>query len=271
MPIINEDDNKDENEAISDSEEDIPNTDEDDQPTVDVDIDDEEKPNNEDDNKTGNEDNNKTGNEDNKSGKVKEIIDLSKYNTVSDYDAAAKAVDGVILRAGFRGYGGSGKLVKDEKLDTHYEGFVGKLKIGYYFFSQAITVEEAREEADTLLDYIADKATPPQLPLFIDSEYSNPDRDGRADDLSVEARTECLVAFVARIRERGYGYTPGVYASENWYRDQLDIDQIVASGASIWVANYSREPSIRTLSFDAWQYSSTATVEGIIGPVDRSH
>ena len=49
-----------------------------------------------------------------------EVIDLSTYNTVSNYATAARNVDGVIIRAGYRGYGSSGTLSTDKKFETHY-------------------------------------------------------------------------------------------------------------------------------------------------------
>jgi len=201
--------------------------------------------------------------------KVKEIIDLSRYNEVSDYSKAAKVVDGVIIRAGFRGYGSVGNIVKDQRLDTHYNGFHGKIKIGYYFFSQAINESEAIEEANTLHSFIKDKARP-DLPIFWDTEDSGARLSGdtgRADALNKNDRTKCAIAFIKRIRE--LGYKPGIYASENWYKNNLYYDIIVATGASIWVANYSRKPSI--YKYDAWQFSNTETIDGIIGNVDRSH
>jgi len=156
---------------------------------------------------------------------VKEIIDISKFNEISDYDKAATAVDGVIIRAGYRGYGEAGVLVKDPKLDIHYEGFNGKIKIGYYFFSQARNVTEGIEEADALHSFISDKAKP-ELPIFWDTERSaDPNGEGRADDLDVDTRTECAIAFINRIRE--LGYKPGIYASEYWYKDNLDYERIV--------------------------------------------
>jgi len=199
----------------------------------------------------------------------REIIDVSQWNSIYDYDAAAKAVDGVLMRCGFRGWGQSGKLVMDNSLEAHYNGFKGKTKIGYYFFTQATTVAEAEEEAVFIIDQLI-KDRQNDFPIYWDSENSGAPADdvGRADNLSVADRTACAVAFVKKIKS--LGYRAGVYASQNWFKENLDYNEIVNAGASIWVARYNTEKPT-TADYDAWQFSSTETVDGITGNVDRSH
>jgi len=97
---------------------------------------------------------------------VNEIIDLSKSNKVIDYNSVIQAVDGVILCAGYREYDKTGNIVKDEKLDTHYNGLQGNIRIGYYFISQATNFEEAIEEANAVHNYIKDKDQP-SLPVYL--------------------------------------------------------------------------------------------------------
>ena len=72
------------------------------------------------------------------------VIDISTFNSVTNYTSAANDIDGVLIRCGYRGYGSSGSLAKDNKLETHYNGFNGKTKIGYYWFTNAISDAEAR-------------------------------------------------------------------------------------------------------------------------------
>jgi len=197
-----------------------------------------------------------------------EIIDISVYNIVDDYDAAAGSIDGVILRSGFRGYGSAGTLVKDDRLEEHYSGFAGKTKIGYYFFTQATTTAEAEEEAIFVVNTLLNGKVV-DFPIYWDSEGSGaPGNSGRADGLSKSARTPCAVAFVNKIQ--ALGYRAGVYASEYWFKDNLDFSQIVNAGASIWVARYSSS-SPSTSQYDAWQFTSSGSIPGIRGNVDRSH
>ena len=108
----------------------------------------------------------------------REIIDVSQWNSIYDYDAAAKAVDGVLMRCGYRGWGSSGVLVMDKSLEDHYNGFKGKTKIGYYFFTQATTVAEAEEEAIFVVDQLI-KDRQNDFPIYWDSENSSaPDNEG---------------------------------------------------------------------------------------------
>ncbi|ORX43130.1 glycoside hydrolase, partial [Piromyces finnis] len=200
--------------------------------------------------------------------KQKEIIDISQWNVVTDYAAAAKEIDGVILRCGIRGYGSAGNLAKDDSLETHYNGFKGKTKIGYYFFTQAKTTAEAEAEATYVVNTLL-KGKTNNFPIFWDSELSGASGNtGRADGLSKTTRTNCAVAFIKKIK--ALGYKAGVYASESWFRDNLDLKKLTDAGAYIWVAKYSSS-SPSTSSYDAWQYTSSGSVKGINGNVDKSH
>lgn len=199
---------------------------------------------------------------------MSKIIDLSKYNVVADWGAVANSVDGVIIRAGYRGYG-SGKVVQDAKFVEFAQACKEKgIPFGIYFMSQAITVSEAEEEAQFAATF-ADQygAT---LPLFIDSE----DGDGtakvvRADGLSKEDRTAIVKAFCEKVSS--CGKEAGVYASESWFKSNLDYDQI--KQYKIWCAKYgtndgNAQTSPALVKVDMWQYTSKGTVSGINGNVD---
>lgn len=196
-----------------------------------------------------------------------EVIDISYYQSISNYTTLANAVDGVILRCGYRGYGSSGSLVKDSALETHYAGLAGKTKLGYYWFSQAISDAEARAEADYVIDtLLAGKQN--DMPIYFDSEIADTtSHSGRADKLSKAARTQYCVTWINRIQERGY--RAGVYASESWFVSNLDFSQLTATGASIWVAKYSSSAPT-TSTYDAWQYTSSASVPGLSPRFDQS-
>ena len=83
------------------------------------------------------------------------VLDLSKYNTVTNYSSIVSSVDGVIIRAGYRGYGSSGTLTTDTKFETYYSGLKGKTKIGVYWLSQAINENEAIAEANYVFNLIS--------------------------------------------------------------------------------------------------------------------
>jgi len=193
-----------------------------------------------------------------------EVLDVSRFNSINDFDSVAAGIDGVIIRVGNR-YSTNGTLLIDPKLETHYNGFKGKTKIGFYFYTQATNEKEAEEEAVFTVDLIKDKTC--DFPIYWDSENS-PSGVGRADSLSKNERTNCAIAFINKIKE--LGYRACVYASDNWFKNNLDFNRILNSGASIWVARYSDVSPI-TSPYDMWQYTSSAEISGSSDKVDMSH
>ena len=194
---------------------------------------------------------------------MKSFMDLSQFNAVADWDAAAGNVAGVILRAGYRGYGPAGTLGKDARFASHLTG-AGRAGIpaGVYFVSQAVTEAEAAEEADFTAELAGGYKI--SLPVFIDSEWSHPQHTGRADMLSAAQRTDCVLAFCARAR--ALGYTPGVYASESWFGSMLQLKRL--AGLKRWCAKYS--PLRPVIACDFWQYTDSGSIPGIPGRVDLS-
>lgn len=194
------------------------------------------------------------------------VLDVSKYNTVNDYTAAVADIDGVIIRCGYRGYGSSGTLTTDSLFETHIAGFKGRTKIGIYWFTQAITEAEAIAEANYVYNLIKNYTI--DFPVYIDSEYSNTDHDGRADSLDKPTRTTCVIAFCERIKE--LGYRPGVYASDSWYNSNLNVSELQEKSYSLWVARYSSNPPQYVSNYDGWQYTSSGMVNGIPARIDLS-
>lgn len=192
------------------------------------------------------------------------IIDISEFNNIYSWDNVAKACDGVIIRAGYRGYG-VGTLVMDSKFKNNIANaeYVG-LPLGVYFVTQAITEAEAREEAKYTLELI--KGYKLSYPIFIDTENGNAQAKGRADHghLSKAKRTAIIAAFCDEIEKAGYN--AGVYASESWFTDDLYLAEL--QKYYIWCAKYSsNKPSI---IYNAWQYTSKGILNGVGGNVDIS-
>ena len=188
-----------------------------------------------------------------------DIIDVSVHQGNIDWPKVPASV--ICVRVGYRS-GQSGEIKADEYAQRNLNGAraTGK-KVGVYFWSQALTIDEARAEAD----YACDHAGRLDLPVYIDSEYSSK-HNGRADRLSRDARTVVTVAFCTRIMERGY--KAGVYASESWFKSNLDYSKL--SEYSIWVAKYSDKRPAYPPKWDYWQYSSKETLPGIPKVVDVS-
>lgn len=195
--------------------------------------------------------------------KILKVIDVSEFNGAIAWQNVAKACDGAIIRAGYRGYG-SGTLVTDEKFKSNIKAAsAAGIPIGVYFYTQAISEIEARDEARYTMELV--KGYKLTLPIFIDSEDGN-NGAGRADSgkLTKDKRTTILKAFCEEIQKEGYA--AGIYASEWWLNNLLNINKI--KNFYLWVAKYSTyEPNV---NWDAWQYTSAGNIDGITGNVDIS-
>ena len=186
-------------------------------------------------------------------------IDVSQWQGVIDWAKVKSAgVEFAIIRAGFRGYAAAGKLAEDPRFRENIQGAAAVgIPVGVYFLSQATTPEEGREEARYCLELVRPYKL--DFPVYIDSEFSNDQQNGRADGLSKDARTAAVVAFCDEVEAAGY-YV-GVYASESWFTQQLgDVSRY-----DRWVANWTGKPS---LPHGIWQYSNTGRVDGISAAVD---
>ena len=192
-------------------------------------------------------------------------IDVSKYQSNIDWNKIKKAgVNFVIIRIGYRGYGASGTLVKDPMFEEHFTNARNAgLKVGVYFFTQAVTEDEAREEAQGCnwalngrkLDY----------PIYYDTEAStSPNGTGRADGLGKEDRTKCAIAFCEEVKS--LGYKPGVYASTTWFRKRVDLDAL--RKYTIWNAHYGVSSS--PIDCDMWQGTEKARINGYSGELDAN-
>lgn len=193
------------------------------------------------------------------------LIDVSHHQGIIDW---AKVPYRAIVRIGYRGYG-SGKLMKDEQYEANLAGAKASGKLfGFYFFSQAITVDEAREEAD----FCASLA-PTGYPLFFDSEWGHTTKtgvhDGRADNLTKAQRTACARAFC--VRAAALGYQPGVYTFTSFATANIDYEGLCKDYIG-WLAD-TRTNYDKTLPRHIHQYSQTAKggVPGITGVVDLNH
>ncbi len=187
-------------------------------------------------------------------------IDVSKWNGTIDWNAVKNSgVNYVIIRCGYRG-SSSGVLVTDPKFAANIKGATAAgIKVGVYFFSQAVNKNEAVEEASMVLELI--KGYTISYPVFLDVEASG----GRADKIDTATRTEVIKAFCETIQ--GAGYTAGVYANKSWLTNKIDTSQL--GRYKIWLAQYASAPTYSG-RYDMWQYKSTGKVTGISGDVDMN-
>lgn len=192
-------------------------------------------------------------------------VDVSSFNDSINWTAAKQnGIDFAILRAGGRGWS-SGRPYIDAFFHDYYrEAKEAGMKLGLYFYSTAITPEEAVEEANFVLRRL--NHMPLDLPIYFDSEYSGDYPEGRADMLSIFTRTHLARAFCETIEMAGY--EAGVYASQNFFGTTLDY--LPVCQYSIWLANYTRDLSLPSFyyDYDMWQFTESGTVNGFSGTVD---
>ena len=188
-------------------------------------------------------------------------IDVSKWNGGIDWKAVKNSgVSYAIIRCGYRG-STTGALIEDPKFRSNIQGAqnVG-LKVGVYFFTQAVNEVEAVEEASMVLSLI--KGYNISYPVFLDVEASN----GRGDAISADTRTAVCKAFCQTIQNSGY--KAGIYANKTWFTSYMNTPSL--TGYKIWLAQYAAAPSYTRTRYDLWQYSSKGKVSGISGNVDMN-
>lgn len=188
-------------------------------------------------------------------------VDVSSHQQEIDWQAvAADGVEFAMLRLGRRGYT-EGGLFMDETFPQNLQGALDAgLEVGVYFFSQAVTPEEAEEEAEFVLEALEGW----ELTLPVAYDWENiPGDEARTDGLSGEAMTRCAIAFCERI-EAG-GFRPAVYFNQTQGYLRYDLRELTEY--ELWLAEYDAAPDFY-YHFDLWQYSQSGRVDGIEGDVD---
>lgn len=187
-------------------------------------------------------------------------IDVSTHQGVIDWEAVADSgVEFAILRAGYRG-STAGKLYEDEQFRENLAGArAAGLKIGVYFFSQALNAAEAKEEAAYVCKLIEGETL--ALPVFFDWELT--EGESRVKSLQDIPMTDCAVAFCREVERKGFD--AGVYFNQSYGYGYLDLRRL--TGYTLWLAEYGDTPSFR-YRFDCLQYADDGAVAGIEGDVD---
>ena len=188
-------------------------------------------------------------------------IDVSKWNGNIDWAAVKNSgVNFVIIRCGYRG-SSEGALIEDQKFRSNIKGATNAgLKVGVYFFTQAVNEVEAVEEASMVINLVNGYNL--SYPIYLDVEGSN----GRGDRISVSQRTANIKAFCGTISNAGY--RAGVYANKTWFTSMINTSQI--TNYKIWLAQYAQAVTYNASRYDMWQYTSKGRVTGISGNVDMN-
>ena len=187
-------------------------------------------------------------------------IDVSSHQGPIDWQAVADAgVDFAIIRVGYRGYT-TGGLNEDERYYTNMEGALAAgLDVGVYFYSQAISTAEAREEAQFVLDRLGGYEI--TYPVIFDWEQG--DQEERTDHVDNETLTNCAIAFCDTIET--YGYRAGCYFNQSFGYDRFDLREL--EDYDFWLAEYNTHQSF-LYDVELWQYTNMGSVPGIDTTVD---
>ena len=185
-------------------------------------------------------------------------IDVSKWQGQIDFNAVRRSgVDFVIIQAGY----GKSVTQKDPYFEQNYaRAKAAGLKVGAYWFSYALTPNEAAEEARTCAAVIANKQF--DFPIYYDLENEPKSKYFPF----VTGKTNCsnmVKAFCMELEK--LGYFVGLYISRSPL--QTHITKEVAERFALWLAEYGSKLNY-TGKYGIWQRSSTGRIVGIIGNVD---
>lgn len=186
-------------------------------------------------------------------------IDVSYWQGEIDWQQVKQAgVEFAMIRLGWRG-SEQGLIFADDYVQANYQGALDAgLKVGGYFFSQAISVEEALEEARFVLDMVDGWQL--EMPIVFDWEPLPP--EVRTANVDARLLTDCARAFCEEIRKAGF--QPMIYFNLLLAKDRLHLQELAEF--PFWLAMYD-QPMDYAYKIDMWQYG-LGKVPGIEGDVD---
>ena len=189
-------------------------------------------------------------------------IDVSTWQGDIDWaQVKAAGIEYAMIRVGYRSTD-LGNLGMDDYAQANYKGASDAgVKVGAYFFSQAITVEEAEEEARYVLDAVQNWQV--DMPIVYDWEYVSD--TARTADMDARLLTDCTKAFCSVIEAAGYDSM--IYFNRDQSHKQMYLEELTDYG--FWLAMYDRAMDY-PYKIDMWQYSCTGQVPGIAGNVDMN-
>lgn len=184
-------------------------------------------------------------------------VDLSKSSGKVDFEALKSAgIDFVMIRLGSRGYEG-GLISLDENFVANITGAqAAGLEVGVSFFSQAVNVTEAVEEAE----FVVNNLIPYKIsyPVAFVMEYI-PNDDSRIDFLDEDQKTQIAEAFLSYVEKEGY--RPILYGSMNWLLGELIPDKLLVD-YDVWLNDQSPVPDY-PYQFKMWKYATQEQVTGV--------
>lgn len=183
-------------------------------------------------------------------------VDVSSWQYEIDWNVLKEeGVYFAFIRAGYRGYE-SGLLNTDSNFEQNIQGALDAgIKVGVYFFSQALNAEEAEEEARYVLDLI--EGYDITFPVVFDWELVN-SSSARTNGMETDPLCEAANAFCAIIDQAGY--IPMIYSNQSVSLLYYDLSRIQTY--DFWYAEYKEKPTFY-YDYDIWQYGATAHFQGV--------
>lgn len=194
-------------------------------------------------------------------------IDVSQWQgNINWGTVASSGVKFAIIRCGYTGML-DGKRYTDHMFDRNIKNaHAAGIKVGVYYFSQAISVSEAEAEAAYAANLIRNSGVRPDLPVFIDVEIVSATARSRMINarLSKARETEICSSFCACLEKKGL--RSGVYSSKSYLQSRMDIGAL-SRKYIVWLAHYTNKTDFGG-HYTFWQHSCTGSVNGIRNRVD---
>jgi GH25 family lysozyme M1 (1,4-beta-N-acetylmuramidase) len=189
--------------------------------------------------------------------------DISKHTGEVNFTGLkAAGVDYVMIRLGSRGYS-TGKITLDENFQQNIEGAIeAGLDVGVYFYSQAVSQDEAVEEANFVVQNLEPYRANVNYPVAFDMELVTNDTS-RVESLSRDDKTTVTVSFLEAIKAAGY--VPMIYGDKEWLIKEVDMTKL--QSYDVWLSQEEDIPDYPYL-YTMWQYSTDSVVNGITGNAD---
>ena len=188
-------------------------------------------------------------------------VDVSRYQKDIDFATLKDSgVEYVMIRLGARGYK-TGALQLDEYFINNIDKATeAGLDIGIYFYSQAMSAQEAVEEANLVIDNLKERKI--TYPIAFDMEFVENDQ-ARVETLTRDERTAITQAFLKRIEEAGY--IPMIYGNKEWLIKRIDLSKL--TNYCVWLSEEADIPDY-PYQYEMWQYTKQGTIDGIEGFAD---
>ena len=187
-------------------------------------------------------------------------VDLSKQNGDVNFNSMkAAGVDYVMIRLGGRGYS-TGQISLDENFKKNIEGAAAAgLDIGVYFYSQAISQEEAIQEVNFVIQNLEPYRANVKYPIAFDMEFVANDT-ARIDSLTKDEKTNIATSFLESVKAAGS--VPMIYGDKEWLIKEIDLARL--QSYDVWLVQEQELPDY-PYQFTMWQYSTEGVVNGVSG------